>query len=187
MKGSVLVIMGSIAALLATACGQSGENAPTVDEYKQKRAQLMLRMQAGTAGSSGAATAQAGGESDDAALQATAGFSYDPVGKRDPFRSFVLERQRQLSDHERGPLEQFDLNQLEVTGVVWETNRPRAMIEDPSGRGYIVQEGTAIGKNSGFVVRIDDQTVLVRETYVDFLGEATIKAIEMRFRPTQGG
>lgn len=186
MKGSVLVIMASIAALLATACGQSGENAPSVDEYKQKRAQLVRRMQAGTAGASGQ-NAQAAGEQEGEALQTTSGFTYDPRGKRDPFRSFVLERQRQLSEHERGPLEQFDLNQLEVTAVVWETERPRAMVEDPSGRGYIVQEGTPIGKNSGFVVRIDDQTVLVRETYVDFLGEATTKAIEMRFRPTQGG
>jgi type IV pilus assembly protein PilP len=117
------------------------------------------------------------------------GYEYDPTGKRDPFRSFVDEQKLQKAKHERGPLEQFDLNQLTVVAVVWGTERPRALVEDPSGRGYVVQVGTPIGKNDGMVLRIDDNTVLVRETYVDYLGAQTMKEIEMRTRPTmtQGG
>jgi type IV pilus assembly protein PilP len=114
-------------------------------------------------------------------------YSYDSTGKRDPFRSFVLEHARELANAERGPLEQFDLAQLSVAAVVWGTPRPRALVLDPSGRGYVVQEGTAIGKNEGRVIRIEDSQVLVRETYVDYLGEATSKEIEMRVRETQGG
>ncbi len=77
---------------------------------------------------------------------------------------------------------------LTVVAVVWGTGRARAMIEDPSGRGYIIQEGTPIGKNDGYVVKISDNSVLVEETYVGFSGEETNNEIEMRVRTmTQGG
>ncbi|MEN8184264.1 MAG: pilus assembly protein PilP, partial [Myxococcota bacterium] len=93
-----------------------------------------------------------------------------------------------LEDGVKGPLEQFDLNQLSVVGIVWDSERRRALMEDPSGRGYVVQTGTAIGKNDGTVVRIEDNLVMVRETYVDYVGEKTMKDIPMRVRPTgQGG
>jgi len=117
-----------------------------------------------------------------------ADYGYDATNKRDPFRSFVLDEAQRLTKHERGPLEQFDLSQLSVVAVVWGTQRPRALVTDPSGRGYVVQEGTTIGKNDGQVIRIGDTTMLVRETYVDYLGAATSKEIEMRVRSkAQGG
>ena len=71
--------------------------------------------------------------------------------------------------------------------MVWDTKRRRALISDPSGRGYVIQEGTAVGKNDGRVVRIDDNLVLVRETYVDYLGDRTLKDVEMQVRQSQGG
>ena len=67
----------------------------------------------------------------------------------------------------RGPLEQFDVSQLSLIGVVWNANNARALIQDPSGMSYIVAEGAKIGKNSGRVTSIDDNLVVVKETYVD--------------------
>jgi Tfp pilus assembly protein PilP len=58
---------------------------------------------------------------------------------------------------------------------------------DPSGHGYIIEEGDVIGKNDGRVVAIDDNVVVVREAYVDFHGDKTTKEIEMRVRQSQGG
>jgi type IV pilus assembly protein PilP len=130
--------------------------------------------------------AQAGAAQDAEVVQ-LAEYTYEATDKRDPFRSFVLEQARELAETERGPLEQFDLNQLTVTGVVWGTKRRRALISDPSGRGYVIREGTAIGKNDGRVIRIEDNLVLVRETYVDYLGDRTTKEIEMQVRQSQGG
>jgi hypothetical protein len=37
------------------------------------------------------------------------------------------------------------------------------------------------------VIRIDDNLVVVKETYVDFNLEETTKEIEMRIRSTEGG
>jgi Tfp pilus assembly protein PilP len=65
--------------------------------------------------------------------------------------------------------------------------QPKALIEDPSDKGYIVAEGAAIGKNKGRIVSIDDNLVLVKETYVDFSGKASTKDIEMRLHLSQGG
>lgn len=117
------------------------------------------------------------------------GYRYDPTGKPDPFRSYIrvyLSRQ-QRSGSLSTPLERFDLSQLRVTAVIWGTERPRALITDPSGKGYIISEGTPIGKNSGRVVQIGDNKVLVKETYVDFGGQASTKEIEMRLHQSRGG
>lgn len=116
------------------------------------------------------------------------GYTYDPTGKRDPFRNFMWSRPDRMAQVEMaGPLEQFDLAQLEVVAVVWRTGNARALIEDPSGESYIVGEGAAIGKNQGRVIAIDDNTVVVKETYVDYLGQETTKDIEMRIRRSEGG
>ncbi len=115
-------------------------------------------------------------------------FVYDETGKRDPFRSFLLDRPDKLQEHAvRGPLEQFDLAQLSLEAVVWQTGNPRALIADPSGETYIVAEGARIGKNEGFVIEIEDSLVRVKETYVDYLGRETTKDIEMRMRRNEGG
>ncbi|HEY8494842.1 MAG TPA: pilus assembly protein PilP [Myxococcota bacterium] len=183
------VVGGLLAALvLAAGCNRTNENAPTVAQYEQQRAEAMKRQ----GGQQLAKRARkAGGQEAEREGLAAAGqdFVYEVrPGRRDPFRSFVEEQKQRLARSERGPLEQFDLSQLTVVAVVWGTGRPRALVEDPSGRGYVVQVGTPIGKNDGQVTSIGDNAVTVRETYVDYLGAQTTKEITMRTRSsTQGG
>lgn len=112
-------------------------------------------------------------------------YRYDPEGKPDPFRSFI-RREPELEAHQ-SPLERFDLSQLSVSAIMWGTERPRALISDPAGKGYIVSEGAAIGKNKGRVVKIHDNLIRVKETYVDFQDRATTKEVEMRLYESQGG
>ncbi|MEE8557150.1 MAG: pilus assembly protein PilP [Myxococcota bacterium] len=115
-------------------------------------------------------------------------YRYDPKGKPDPFRSFVKTfLTRRKDESATTPLERFDLSQLRVTAIIWGNPAPKALIEDPSGKGYIVGSGTAIGKNKGRIIRIDDNLVLVKETYVDFSGKSSSKDIEMRMNRSQGG
>lgn len=116
-------------------------------------------------------------------------YVYDETGKRDPFRSFLLDKAAEslASRSVRGPLEQFDLAQLSLEAVVWQTGNPRALVADPSGETYIVAEGARIGKNEGYVIEIEDSLVRVKETYVDYLGRETTKDIELRMRRNEGG
>jgi type IV pilus assembly protein PilP len=120
-------------------------------------------------------------------MGSSTGFVYNPVGRRDPFRSFILDRLHEDETETKGPLEEYDLSQLEVAGLVWKAQRRRALVIDPSGQGYVVEEGDKIGKNNGRVLEIGDSSMLVREEYVDFHGEATTKEIQMRIRQSQGG
>jgi len=194
VKSRLFATLGA-ALLLVSGCEKGGTNAPSVQDYEQKRAALIKQKEregapigvAQRRAAQGATTES--GAADGAGLVSSAeAYSYDATNKRDPFRSYVLEQAQRLSKHERGPLEQFDLSQLTLVAVVWDTDRRRALVTDPSGRGYVVQEGTPIGKNDGQVIRISDNTLLVKETYVDYLGAATTKEIEMRIRSkAQGG
>ncbi len=112
--------------------------------------------------------------------------TYIAEGKRDPFRAFRFKQPEKL-DTPAGPLADFDLAQLVVLGVVWNTKNPRALVSDPEGRSFVLRRGSPIGKNNGRVIRIADDVILVQEKFVDFEGTVSTKDVEMRIRKSQGG
>ncbi len=185
---SMLLALGLIGLL---GCQDEAPTGPTNADFSAARKELAEKLKKGKKKVvRKQQPAQAEGESEETAFAAVdRSYRYDPKGKRDPFRSFEWEQLKlELTDAEaRGPLEQFDVNQLTVVGLVWNDQNARALVQDPSGMSYIVGEGARIGKNEGRVTRIDDNEVVVRETYVDFLGEETTKDVEMRIRVTEGG
>jgi len=191
-------IASAIVLLLLIGC-ESESNQPTSDEFNQERAKLMARVEERKANKQKAAPAKAAQPAaEPVRVAATSdpmessfgdtggGFEYNRIGKADPFRSFEWEK-LEMSDPRGGPLEQFDVSQLSVVAVIWKTGNAKALIQDPSGQGYVVGMGTAVGKNDGLVTLIDDNLVVVKETYEDFLGNVTKKDIEMRIRATEGG
>jgi type IV pilus assembly protein PilP len=127
----------------------------------------------------------------DAAAEAQAAaeivFSYDPEGKPDPFKSYVRQLVAIQEADLSSPLQKFDLSQLAVTGIIWANEKPRALIEDPTGKGYVVQTGAAIGKNRGRIVHIGDNRVTVKETYVDSADQATTTEVDMYLYEKNGG
>jgi len=110
---------------------------------------------------------------------AAAAYHYDPTDKVDPFKSYIKRQITLDNDAESSPLERFDLSQLIVMGIIWGVDEPRALIKDPTGKGYIVRTGTPIGKNKGRILRIEDNKVVVKETYLDHLDRATTKEVEL--------
>ena len=188
LKWTIAVL--TLLALVSAGCRKQTVG-PSVEDYQKQRSAVLEKQRKDHAGAQALGVAK----TDEGAVEAAGpglearqqGYLYDPIGKRDPFRSFILDRLKEIDSASRGPLEQFDLSQLSVNGIVWDALRQRALILDPSGQGYIIQEGDAIGKNDGRVITIDDNMVVVREAYVDFHGEKTTKEIEMRVRQSQGG
>jgi type IV pilus assembly protein PilP len=171
------------------ACSEE-ETGPTAVEFKEARAAAAGRAKKGaikTAAKPGRAKDGAGNALASALLATEKDFSYDPTGKRDPFRSFEWERMVAEQTELRGPLEQFDVTQLSLVAVIWNAGRPRAMVQDPAGQTYIVAPGTRVGKNLGRVLTIGDNAVLIKETYVDLTGQETTKEIELSIRRSQGG
>jgi len=114
--------------------------------------------------------------SGDSNEQKKVAFYYNPVGKRDPFRSYISimkekntpknRRQRQLEDTET-----YELDQYKLTGLVSGTTHPRAMVEDPTGEGHILQIGSRIGKNGGRITRITNVAIIVIEEFRAPTGE----------------
>jgi Tfp pilus assembly protein PilP len=174
--GIAFLMLGVLA---FSGCNNEKSGGSTSD-YEANKPKVLAAVQKGAKGKAAAAAVPA--PKAEEMVQATmgTGYSYDPTDKRDPFRSFILDQAREAADREIGPLEQYDISQLRVVAVVWDTGLPLALVADPSGRPYVVNEGSAMGKNDGRVIKIDDGMVLVKETYVDWLGEKTTKDIEMR-------
>ena len=106
-------------------------------------------------------------------------YHYDPTDKVDPFRSYARRQVTFDPEANSSPLEKFDLTQLSVMGIIWGVDEPRALIKDPTGRGYIVRAGPPIGKNKGRILRIEDNKVVVKETYLDHLDRATTKEVDL--------
>ena len=96
--------------------------------------------------------------------------AYDPAGRRDPFRPPRVN-QLLVGGGERTPLQRYELGQLRLVAVIYETGDPRAVVEDEGGLGYIIKVGTKIGVNDGVVRGIERGRVLVEEESVDFFGE----------------
>lgn len=95
---------------------------------------------------------------------------YRPSARRDPFRPLAPANERKPPRENLSPLEQIDLGQIKLVGIVWNVKEPRAMVEDSAGLGYTIRVGTPIGTREGRVKAIRPGEVVVEETVVDFYG-----------------
>ena len=192
IRAIFLLLISMALVSMTTGCSEEPSAAtPTSADLQKDRAALAARQPADPHANAMAQNTQAAAEAAiDAtdAEYATAGrdYFYDPRNKRDPFRSYRFVGDA-ASEKSFGPLGDFELGQLELSAVIWDAANPRALILDPGGRSYIVREGSQIGKNSGQVIHIGDNLVLVKETYENFAGERTTKDVELRIRLSQGG
>lgn len=109
-------------------------------------------------------------------------FLYDPTGKRDPFKVFDFSPDP-AEDENKTPLERYDINQLKLTAIIaGGDNYKSATVENAAGKGFVVKKGMKIGLNSGEVVDIEKDKLLILETIVDFTGQKKTKTIEMKLR-----
>ena len=111
--------------------------------------------------------------------------SYDAAGRRDPFRPPRASVAR--SGEPRTPLERYEIGQLRLVAIIYDTMQPRAVVEDDEGLGYIVHVGTPIGVNGGEVRGIERGRVLVEEDSVDFYGEHHPNNVVMELRMAERG
>jgi type IV pilus assembly protein PilP len=163
--------------LVAQACGDSGKApAPAAPVPKAPAAPVVTAVPDG-----GAAIATA---SADVPYE----YVYTPIGKRDPFRSPLLDMvggpSQQGPNNCQSPLCRYDLDQFKLVGIVSGMSNPVAMVEDPKGKGWLLQRGTQIGRNSGKVTAIRPQSVVVTEI-VRTTGKPIQNPIEMKMPVTK--
>jgi len=92
-------------------------------------------------------------------------YSYSSIGKRDPFRSYLseLEKENTIASPCPTPLGRYDIEQLKLVAVITGLEDPVAMVEAPTGVGYTVRRGACIGKNGGVVAAVRSGEVIVSE------------------------
>lgn len=112
-------------------------------------------------------------------------YSYNPLAKRDPFRSLVEEVRSPLAESSAcsEPLCQWDLGQLTLVAVVTGDANPLAMVEDPAGRGHLIRRSTRMGKQGGKVTQILRDTVTVTEFWTGPDGKVNPNPTTLHMKP----
>jgi type IV pilus assembly protein PilP len=120
-------------------------------------------------------------------------YTYDPKGKPDPFKPLIVEKTEaalakpkpaaEAAFEAATPLERMDLGQLKLVAVIWNTSDPKAMVEDDTGKGYILSIGTSIGKNRGKVSQINSSGILVSQTFEDPTGKFKSRQVTLKLYP----
>ncbi len=106
----------------------------------------------------------------------TASFTFYPIKALDPFVPFVTAMLRTPEEEDEPktegppltPLQKMTLSEIEkgLKAITWGDLGKKAVIEDSTGRGYIVSVGTPAGERSGVITQIlNDRLVIQQEIW----------------------
>ena len=111
---------------------------------------------------------------------------YNPQGRINPFEPLfkdepeappvTAKKKRRVP---RTPLERIDLGQLKLVGIIVASSGNRALVQEASGKGYIIKEGTYIGLHSGKVTEIKKDRVVIEEEIDEVVGTQKIRNKEL--------
>ncbi len=118
---------------------------------------------------------------------------YNPHGRIDPFIPLFKEEgpltgaeKEKKGRIPRTPLEMIDLGQLKLVAVMRAPSGNKALVEEASGKGYIVAKGTYLGVNSGRVVKILKDRIIIEEEVESIVGKSTIQERELKLQKPLG-
>lgn len=122
--------------------------------------------------------------------------TYNPEGKSDPFEPLFKEEpeppQMEASDGTRTkripqtPLERVALSQIKLSAIMRSSAGNRALVEDATGKGYVIKKGTYIGLNAGQVILIEKDRVIIEEEIENLMGELIVKNTELKLQKPAG-
>jgi type IV pilus assembly protein PilP len=129
---------------------------------------------------------------------------YDPKGKIDPFAPLIRDEpvktvkededeavakgkgQKREKRIPQTPLERIEINQLRLRAIILAPSGNRALVEESTGKGYILTKGTYIGRNQGVVTNILKDKVIVEETVESIQGDVTTQEKELKLPKPPG-
>ena len=82
-------------------------------------------------------------------------------------------------------LQRLSISQVYLVGVIL-TKQNRALIQDSSGMGYIITEGTLIGENSGIVTKIAKDGITIKQHFKDYMGRVTTREVVLALKKEEG-
>jgi len=96
-------------------------------------------------------------------------YNYNPMGKPDPFRPFIVLETAEKKKVEKKqppsifPLQRVEADQYKVVGIAGDQDQRVAIAEDASKKFYPLFKGTRIGLHDGKVIEIMADRVIVEE------------------------
>ena len=118
---------------------------------------------------------------------------YNPEGKLDPFEPLFKKERVSLAVGKKKikrrkpltPLERVNLSQLTLVGIIRSPSGNRALVQESTGKGYVVKKGTYIGTNSGKIVQILKDRIIIEEESEDIYGKVSLikKPIKLQKPP----
>jgi type IV pilus assembly protein PilP len=118
----------------------------------------------------GTSAASASPQTTTALATTETGWKYDPTGKPDPFKAFILasaatEETPTVVRRQLTPLQKMPLSEIQagLKAIIWGQLGNKALVEDATGKGYVVQEGTYVGQHDGIVKKIYQDRIIVEE------------------------
>lgn len=123
-------------------------------------------------------------------------YVYDPAGRRDPFQPLILDKVPTAKEktavsmappeENLTPLQQYEIAQFRLIGVIIGKGQPTAMVVAPDGKAYVLKKGVKVGKNNGVVKSINSSTVFIEELYQDLSGEMLKNELEIKLPKREG-
>ncbi len=116
---------------------------------------------------------------------------YTRKGRLDPFAPFVQgpepkqggEAEKKLQRRKpRTPLERLSLGQLRLTAIMEMPDHRLAMVEEASGKGYVVKKGTYIGDEGGRITKILSDAIVIEEKYLDVFGNVDVRKKQLELQ-----
>jgi len=107
---------------------------------------------------------------------------YNPEGKLNPFEPLFKKERVELAVGKKKikrrkpltPLERVNLSQLTLVGIIRSPSGNRALVQETTGKGYVVKKGTYIGTNSGKIIQILKDRIIIEEESEDIYGKVSI-------------
>lgn len=197
-RGWHLIACGCVALILVSGCGFLGGGGDDTDQQQPPAAVARKAKKANA--SATAATEPSQEEKNRLSLEKLRAiqeakmreYVFSPEGKLDPFRpieALIAPREAQVATEQTTPLtplQKMELSQLKLVAVVMANDNTRALVEDSTGMGYIVQVGTLMGTRGGQVVGIQPDKIEVKEFVQNYLGEKKSRIKELKLNPIEG-
>jgi type IV pilus assembly protein PilP len=109
-------------------------------------------------------------------------YDYNAKGRRDPFQSLVEVAKAKPRKVGNKPIENFDVDEIRLTAIIWNNRDNYALITLPDGKSYTLRKGMTLGLYGGKVVDITREEVLIREQVKDFRGQTKMKDTLLKLR-----
>ncbi len=112
---------------------------------------------------------------------------------RDPFSSYLIrvrprnqqtsitsiEPQIKQDSRNREKLEHYDLETLRLVAIFSMGGERVAMVEDATSKGYIIRRGNYLGKHSGQIEKITDNTIFLVEEVLNPAGDVIDRQVSL--------